>query len=508
MGNLTMEKKLVAWSGAFMASLMLAQPLLDVVSYFMAGVGHTGLTTALRCLLLVVVGAYGFAISEHKPVYMGVYGVLAAFWLLHALNCLRQGYADPVGDLAEYLKLIQFPLWTLSFVTFFRRREELQGNGPVFLAVNFGIIVAVILLSYATGTPVYTYFTPERGVQLGMLGWFAVPAAQSAIVCLVVIGLLLWAYRTEKLRVFCLCCVLGFALLYFTGTKLAFYAALLVAAGFVVLILLSRQHYRFCIPLVLAAAAMLLFRGASPMAQRQALTADSYAIYEEKAQEIMGEDMGYVYHPGEEIPPEVEAKIRRVYTEVYGAPKGVYGGVLLGDLLEKFGPDRVMDFYGYTVKSTELYNVRTKRQAALGLVWEEKDFLTRLLGFEYSESWINGRPYDLENDFPALPFYYGYLGTALYVAFAGYFLFLVLRGLVREFSTLPEFLTVELGAWCLIFCLGLGAAQFSGNVLRRPSVTVYLSLAAAQIYCLLRPERRQRRFEKYRQKPAITIKLP
>ena len=159
-----MEKKLVAWSGAFMASLMLAQPLLDVVSYFMAGVGHTGLTTALRCLLLVVVGAYGFAISEHKPVYMGVYGVLAAFWLLHALNCLRQGYADPVGDLAEYLKLIQFPLWTLSFVTFFRRREELQGNGPVFLAVNFGIIVAVILLSYATGTPVYTYFTPERGV--------------------------------------------------------------------------------------------------------------------------------------------------------------------------------------------------------------------------------------------------------------------------------------------------------------------------------------------------------
>ena len=31
MGNLTMEKKLVAWSGAFMAYLMLAQPLLDVV---------------------------------------------------------------------------------------------------------------------------------------------------------------------------------------------------------------------------------------------------------------------------------------------------------------------------------------------------------------------------------------------------------------------------------------------------------------------------------------------
>lgn len=508
MGNFVLKKKLTDWTCVFMAALMAAQPLLDVASYFMAGIGRTGLTTALRCLMLVVVSAYGFVISDHKRAYVVMYGVLGAFWLLHSLNCLRQGYNSPGGDLAEYLKLVQFPLWTLSFITFFRKREELQGGCPVFFAVNFGIILAVILLSYATGTQVYTYYTPERNVQLGVLGWFAVPTAQSAIVCILVVGLLLWAYRTGKLRIFCVCCGLGFALLYVTGTKLAFYAALLMAAGFAVLILISRQHYRFCIPLVLAAVLMLALKGFSPMAQRQALTADSYAIYDEMAAKIMGDDAGYVYRPGEEIPEDVKGKIRQVYTQVYGAPEGVYGGVLLGDLLEKFGPERVMEYYHYSTKSTELYNVRVKRQAALGLVWEEKDFLTRLFGFEYSESWINGRPYDLENDFPALPFYYGYVGTALYVGFAAYFLFLVLRGCVTWFLSLPEFLTVELGAWCLMFCLCLGAAQFSGNVLRRPSVSVYLALAAAQIFCLIYPEQRQRRFEKYRHKPAVTVKLP
>ena len=36
------------------------------------------------------------------------------------------------------------------------------------------------------------------------------------------------------------------------------------------------------------------------------------------------------------------------------------------------------------------------------LMWEEKDFVTHLLGFEYSDMIYNSSNYDLENDFPAV----------------------------------------------------------------------------------------------------------
>ena len=501
-----LKKRLDGHLAGFMAALLLMQPLLDVASYFMQGAGATLATTLLRCLLLVVVSGYGFLLSDRKQLYAALLAVLGGFWLLHVLNCLRVGYADPVGDAAEYLKLVQFPLWTVSFVTFYRRREELLGRTAGLLAANFVTVLAVIGLSFATGHPGYTYNMPGRGVQMGLLGWFAVPNAQSAIVCMLAAGLLLWAFRTENLAVFSGACLLGFGLLYFTGTRLTYYSALLLAVAFIVLILISRQHYRYCFPLLAALALLVVFHSSSVMAQRTALSSDSWATYQEKADLVLGEGWDFTYREGEEIPPEKLGKIRQVYTEVYGQPEGVFGGALLGDLYDRFGVDRVMAYFDYSTKPSDLYDMRSKRRAVLGLLWEEKDALTKLLGFEYGESWINGQPYDLENDFPALPYYYGYLGTALYLLFAAYFLLSALKGFVQGLRDLPGFLTMELGAYGLVYCLALAAAQFSGNVLRKPNVVVYLSLAAAQLFCRLHPVREVRLFDKYRRKPTTTIK--
>ena len=209
---------------------------------------------------------------------------------------------------------MQFPLWTLSFVTFFRQRRDLDYRVVGMLALNFGIILLVIALSYAVGQPVYTYDYPDRGVAIGILGWFGVANSQSSILTLLVPPLLLWGLRSRRLWKFCLCCLLGFGLLYFTGTRLTYYGAILICCAFLALLVLRRQQLLFCIPLAVVLAALVLFRGVSPMAERQALTADSYSIYQEKADAIMGEDKGFVYTPGEEIPTEVLDKITQVYT--------------------------------------------------------------------------------------------------------------------------------------------------------------------------------------------------
>lgn len=505
MGNWTIKRKLTGCTGMFMTALLLAQPLLDVLSYFIQRAGTTAVTSVLRLVLLAVVSVYGFAITDRKQVYGAVYAVAGGFWLLHMLNCLRQGYADPLGDAAEYLKLVQFPLWTLSFVTFFRKQEGLSYHTAGILTVNVAVILLVIGLSFAVGQPGYTYDYPDRGIQIGLLGWFGVPNVQSAIVAILVPALLLWAWRREKLWVFCIACGVGFGLLYATGTRLTYYAALLIAGAFLVLILISRRYYLFCLPLLGAVALLLVFRGVSPMEERQRLTADSYAIYQEKTDAILGEGWDFTYRKGQEIPPEKLEKIRRVYVEVYGE-EGVFGNLLLGGLLERFGVEQVMEQYQYATAPQVLYNVRTKRLMALELVWGEKDFLTRLLGFEYAECDIGGFIYDAENDLSALPFFYGYLGTALYAAFAAFFLLAVLRGLLENLRDIGEFLTVELGAYGVMYALALGAAQFSGQFLRKPSATVYLALAAAQLFCHAYPGREASLFAKYRHKPAVTIK--
>ena len=123
--NMSTLKK-PAVSQGFFAVLLLIQPPLDVLSYFMQSLEATAVTTAIRTFLLFAVSLYGFAITDRRKVYWAFYAGIAGFWLLHALNCLRVGYADPLADGGEFLKLAQFPLWTLSFVTLLR-----QGAGEI-----------------------------------------------------------------------------------------------------------------------------------------------------------------------------------------------------------------------------------------------------------------------------------------------------------------------------------------------------------------------------------------
>ncbi len=503
MGEQSLKTKLTAYTGEFMAAVLLIQPLLDVLSYFMQAYGSTVVTTALRMVLLLAVSFYGFAISNRKQLYIACYALLGGFWFLHMLNCFRTGYQQPVGDAAEYLKLIQFPLWTLSFVTFFQEYEGLNTRVLGILTVNFAIILLVIGLSYVTGLRVYTYDFPERNIQIGILGWFGVANAQSAVLSLLVPAVLLWGLRTERLWIFCLCGIAGFGLLYFTGTRLTFYTAVLVASAFLILILLCRKPLIFALPMLAALILLLVFRGASPMEARQAVSGTSFSVYQEKIDSIMGEDKDFSYKKGEEIPPTVLKKIERVYQNIYGK-QGVYKEVLLEDLLERFGLPKVLEEFDYTISAKNLNNSRQRKLKAMDMVWEEQDFLTHLLGMEYASAQIGGHNYDPENDFPALLYNVGYLGTALYLCFILGLLFYGLREFIQRFPVLltPEFVTAA-----MMLVLALGSAQLSGQVLRKPNVTVYASLAAAMLYVQAREAPSLTRLRPgYKRNPAVYLK--
>ena len=503
MAERTIKGQMTSFAGEFMAAVLLIQPLLDVLSFFLRDSGATPVTTSLRMIMLAAVSLYGFIISDRKQLYAACYAVVVGFWLLHMLNCWRTGYLDPVGDTAEYLKLAQFPLWTLAFVTFFQKRDGLDFQIIGVLTVNLAIILLVVGLSFAFGPRVYTYDYPERGLQIGFVGWFAVPNAQSAILCLLAPAVLLWGLRTERLWIFCLCSGASFGLLYLTGTRLTYYTAVLLAAAFLVLILLCRKPYVFCFPLLILLIVLLACKGISPMEQRQAVTGNSASAYQEKIDEIMGEDKDFTYRPGEEISPAVLEKIKTVYRDVYGQT-GIYGETLLGDLIDRFGLEQVMEEMDYTVSPGVLNNSRSRKLTAMHMVWEEQDFLTHLLGMEYGKSQIGMTNYDPENDFNALVYKVGYLGTALYACFV---LGILLYGIMAFVRRFPALMTVEFAAAVIMFVLAMGSAQFSGQVLRRPNVTVYCSLSAALIYMQAKEAPPKARLRSgHKRNPAVYLK--
>ena len=129
--------------------------------------------------------------------------------------------------------------------------------------------------------------------------------------------------------------------------------------------------------------------------------------------------------------------------------------------------------------------------------------MTKLFGFEYAETYYGDNSiYDPENDFPALLYFYGYIGTALYAVFILYFVVIALRALIQDFH---GFFSIEMGVAALMAVLILAAAQFSGQVLRKPNIEVYLSFSLALIYSFVnRPP--VEKFSSIKKKSIVSIK--
>lgn len=496
---------------AVVLALLVIQPVMDVLSYFLGEMGSNALSTLLRFLMLAVVAFLGFFVSNKKRIYFLFYGAVAVFWVAHALNCRRIGYQSFVADTANFLRILNFPIFTLSFVTFFQQGKEIQKSIYLGFAINCGEVLLFTALPWLLGRPVYTYGV----LKVGVMGWFSVPNAQSAIVVLVVPLALLWTYRTKKYPLFLAAMALSFGLMFVTGTKFTFYSIFIIAGAFAFLFALNlkKKSLKYVLPLLMAMVLVFVFRHQSPMALRERMSAyaqGNYGVLVAESLENSGADADLIrtirngFDAASTSEEQLE-KIRRSLIGVY-TDKEVYG-TLLKNFHDRFGVYNVMAAYNYTSEPSILSDTRVRKSTFAKLVWEEKDFATRLLGFEYSEMQMGGDNYDLENDFPAVYYFCGYLGFGLYLLFFGYLAFIILRAFFRDVAAcvaqrkgkpgnpvvkgagsfwqgVQRFLTIEMGAVGMTFLLAIIAAQISGNVLRRPNVTVYFAAASACVYHL------------------------
>lgn len=472
MEKLSIRQRMTARLPLVVFILCLIQPFMDVLSFWLERAGiSNAVTLALRCCVLIFIVALGFLLTDRRRYYWAVLAVLGVFTLCHVLVCSRGGYLDPVKDLTNLIRIYQLPLTTLAFITYLRRRPECLDairRGFFWCLV---VIAAVEVLSVITGTNPYTY--PTKGV--GVLGWFYVPSAQSAILSMLVPVAIVYVMEKKNFdpRFTLAAAAGGLGILYLFATRLTFAALLGTGAGLAFSLMLvgkmqKRPTGRAAVVLlvctVLAAASLPI----APVSQNRSATGYFQDLKQQGIDELVAKDDTAAAAAGLTGEERRLASLRTAY-EIY-----------LPGLVERYGLERTIRLYDYSTDAGVLASARTRKLNYCRLLLEDRPEY-RLFGAELGEMSYKGEIYDVENDFHGLYMLCGGVGLALLAAFLGWFILRIARTLLRDFK--GRFTMTAAGFGLALIC-ALAHAYFTAGVLRRPNAAFYLAAVLAAVYGL------------------------
>ncbi len=476
-----MKQSLKSWLSAhWLILLIAAQPLLDTLAYFTANATATP-AGLIRLALMVLLPVYVFLRGQERRMLLAALGVMAGFSLLHVLNAFRVGAIRPIFDVFYLVKVLQMPVLAVCLMILIRN-EETKKQAFRGLLCAAGITLAQIVLARVSGTGNVTY-----GEGLGYSGWVIDENRTANSILLVTLSTfaVAWAVNSDKKWLHALIPVLVTAVFLTNGTKACYFSLYGIFAAFAVYALLRRpirgEKVKGFLALVLAllmvfATVIYPYTPRYKVNESIAKAAQAGQIEAELAE--MGYDVNSMSFEERFNNPEVKAVFEYWYYRYFIA--------VIPDFFDRFGADRILTYYGMTTDTARLIDTRQTKIAYSSMIWEDSDFLTHLVGFEVSQIGFDGTR-DLENDWPALYFYYGYLGCVLY---GGFILWAILRVLRRLREDFAGSFTVENYALMLCLMLQLGLAQFSGALLRRPNVNIYLALLLALIHFATRKEER------------------
>ena len=458
--------------------LIALQPILDVLAFFR----QDEVATAAGYIRLGIMALLPIAVlltrRATKPFWIA-FAVMAFYCGLHVLNGFRSGYISLYFDLAYLAKVLQMPVLAICFVCLVRdeqtKRQAFRG-----LWIAGGLLAAFMIAAWLTRTGNSTY-----GEGIGFTGW-AINDNRNAhsiiLVTLSVFALCLAIRNARKLWAILIPIAVTAAFLT-NGTKGCYYSLFAIFGGFFVFLLIdgfmNRRRFKKRM-LLLLAALMVLSVALYPYTPRAKVSeAQAKAAKQGEIEAALLEKNIDI----SKMTPQQrfqDPQVREVFEYYYFR----YMIGVLPDLFDRFGMDRVLLWFDMSTDTAKLIDTRQIKLCYAGLLWQDCDPQTKLVGFEVSELGFDGT-HDLENDWPALYYYYGYAGFGLYAAFVLYFVIRMLRTLFTGFRAC---FTEENFSLALALGLLLGLAQFSGAVLRRPNVSIYLAVVLALIFCQTRKE--------------------
>ena len=441
-------------AGVWVALIFLVQPVLDILSYWLGKLPHgSGISLGLRIVILALAMILAWRLSERKKPLLILAAVLILFWLLHAGSCYRVGYESPVSDFINYSRTAQIPLMAYCLTVLFPRTKDPLPLLEKLFTITLYFVAFITLLAVITGTTVYSYMRWK----VGYSGWFGWTNSQSAIYgVLTVFSVFPALERRDWLRS-ALRIAVGFLLLFFLGTRLAFAEIFFIAiASVLVMLMIRRFDWR-------SAAAILVLSGVcaacfslSPMAVNQRLFQESVAEQQQTADDS-------------------DMSVDALYEKYMSA------------MVDRFGMDAVKNVYHNSRDVSVIGDVRLYKINYCKMVMSQLPMTSKLFGFELAETRHQQSIFDVENDFHGIYFLFGMVGLTLLL---GYLVYYAVKALIELFRTKSEerrMWVLAASASALILIIN---SYFSASVLRRPNASFYLSASLAVIALLT--ERRER----------------
>ncbi len=466
----TLSQSLASQLPRLVFALCVIQPLLDVLSYWLDAFGLANWPTlVIRFCMLALLIWSGFLLSKRRWIYWTAGALLLILTIGHSWACFLSGYDNPVGDWANLLRIYQFPLSTICFITFLRTNSQTYYALRKGMACSLAIIAAVELLSVLTGTNPYTYTNSS----LGILGWFYCTSAQSAILSMLVPISLVWAMERWEHRpaVITLLVVGGLGILFLFGTRLSFLALGATSVGLLLtLLIIDRKQKRNMGILLICTCLFLGCFPLSPMYRNQAKVQENALRKQANIDVLIASGEEDALAQGLSGEAYQLARLSKAY-EAY-----------LGGLVHKFGLARVARLYDYTDRVSNLSNHRLLRIRYCKLLLEDSPKLSALFGLELGDLTYEGFIYDAENDLHGIFFLCGGVGLGMMLLFLCYFLVLILRALLRNFR---HTFTLQAAGWGIALLTCLAHIYATSGVLRRPNASFYLSITLACIFFLV-----------------------
>lgn len=454
--------------------LIVIQPVLDILAFWTKSPDGT-LAGYIRLLIMLALPLYLLFTLKEKKRFVLSMAAIALVCLLHILNCMRVGYVSMAFDISYAAKTAQMPILAVCFL-YCIRNEQTRNQAYWGLFFAAAITAASIGLSWITGTANVTY-----GAGLGISGWVIDDnrCANSVIVVTLAAFSVFCAVKSDKILVNILVPVLALLALLSNGTKACYFAVFAVFTGFALFLIAEKFLKGTALkkPVVVTLLALslvaVLVTPYTPM-YKVRFSQTSFAEQNQGEVEAKLSELGYDFESLTQEDILNDPVVRRVYEDYYR--KMIWS--IMPNMFDRFTLDEILLKFDLTTDAKTLIDVRQIKSAYASMMWDRSDALTKLFGIDVSDIWLTGSC-DLENDWPAIYYYYGIVGFGAYAAFVLYFVWLIIRRLFKNFKTA---FTADNFILLITFVLFIGLAQFSGSVLRRPNVSVYMAVVLGLIH--------------------------
>ena len=474
----------------FTAALLLIQPVMDVISFWLQRFDlSTAPTLVLRMGILGITILYGFLVSDRKQVYYIAAAVCVAIAAGHVYACLQlpDGYVSPMQDLTNYVRVVQMPLLAICLITFLRQNEETFAAIQRSLTGVLLMILAVEILCMVTNTDYGTY---TDGI--GTIGWFSNTNSQSNNLCILVPISLAWQLVQEKrnMPLFWVTAMLSFAALYFFGTRLAYLGIYATCIGLsFTIFLVRRRDWKIATALLGIAILATALMTYSPMVEHMRVNGG-----------IQNERQGYInMQIGDDL-EEVKALIQKVpgnsgnsSSEEKGMTEEERQQLIedltpvyehyVSDFVEIFGAEKTMEMFNYSIDVHDFSAIRPKKLMFAQMLMNDSPVSSQIFGLNLARFTVGENIYDVENDFHGLYYLYGWVGLGAYLLFLAYFVYLIIWALIKNAR---KYYTPEAAAYGIAFLMCLAHAYNTAGVIRRPNASIYLSVILGVFYYLVR----------------------